>query len=63
MDVLTNLIVIIILQYIYMDEIITLYILSIHNVICQLYLIKAGKNKVKRSRVRLVDSSQCPEWS
>lgn len=42
MDALSNLIVVIILQYIYMYQIITSYTLNLHNVVYQLYLHKAG---------------------
>jgi len=42
MQVLTNPTVVIILQYIN-DQINTLYILNLHNVICQLYLKEGGK--------------------
>ena len=42
-EVLTNPTVVIILQYMY--QIITLYTLNLHNVICQLYLNKAEKIK------------------
>ena len=42
MNALTNLIVAIISQYI-LVAIITLYNLNLHDVICQLYLNKAGK--------------------
>ena len=41
-EVLTNLIVVIVSQYICVYQIIKLYILKLHNVICQLYLDKAG---------------------
>lgn len=43
-DVLTNLLVVIISQYIY--QIITLHTLNLHNVICQLYPNKAGGETV-----------------
>ena len=41
MDVLTNLIVVIILQYICVCQI-TMYTLNLYNVICQFYLNRAG---------------------
>lgn len=51
MDVLTNFIVIILL-YIYVFQINTLYTLNLHNVICQLYLSKAGEKWIKESSAR-----------
>jgi len=45
MDVLTNLIVVIILQCIYVLNT-TLYIVNLYNVLCQLYFKKSGKNEI-----------------
>lgn len=42
MDVLTELIVVFILQYIYIYQTIALYTLNLQSVVCQLYLNKAG---------------------
>ena len=44
MEMLINLIVVIISQYICVTNL-TVYSLNLYNVICQLYLNKAGKNK------------------
>ena len=46
MDVLTNLIMVIILQYMCVYQIIILYTLNLYKIICYLYLNKArGKRK------------------
>ena len=50
MQVLTNPTVVIILQYIN-DQINTLYILNLHNVICQLYFNKVGGAGSKKRNV------------
>ena len=46
MEVLINSIAVIILLNIYIHINITLYTLKLHNIICQLYLKKHGKNKL-----------------
>lgn len=51
MDVLTNFIVVI-LYNIYVFQINTLYTLTLHNVICQLYLSKTGEKWIKESSAR-----------
>lgn len=51
MDLLTNICMVIILQCVYMYQIIAMYTLDLHNVICQLYLnkdLKIHENKLTK---------------
>jgi len=59
-DVLTNLIVIMILQYICIYQILTVYTLNLCNVICQLCVSKMGeiKNQSKKKKKNVLQ--MCP---